>query len=172
MKTFGGKRGAPLARQHGIELFAQAVQVTHIARRVFLLLGREHCLAPIAALLLLGDFLTEQITAQILEAMAIRKRAHQAGGNFGAVNRRRDNPKILLQNRDIKPREVKQLHPRRVAQKLHQIGGVVLPRQKLDEMLIPSPVRQLHEAEPIALVVEAHGLGIDRNIAGKTDGCG
>jgi len=52
------------------------------------------------------------------------------------------------------------------------LGAVVCPRKKLHEMLVALTVRQLNKAQPIALVDEAHRLGIDGNIALKRDRCG
>ena len=66
---------------------------------------------------MLGDVDPEQLLAQILEAMLVGVSAGQLGGDLGAIDRRADNAQVMLKDREIEPREVKDLGHRRVAEK-------------------------------------------------------
>ncbi len=152
-EALGGELRAAFAREHHIEFFAQAVEVAHVGRRIFLLLGGKCRLAPVARLLLFRNFLPQQITADILKPVAVRKGARQARGDFGAIDRRGGNAQIMLEDRHIEPREMEEFYSAGVAEQLHQIRRIECTGEKLHEMLIPLAIRQLHEAEPVALVV-------------------
>src|ERR1700688_2890556 len=57
------------------------------------------------------------------------------------------------------------LEHRFVGEQLLNIGRLCLPRRDLHHVGRPVAGRELHHAEPVALRVEAHGLGVDRNRA-------
>src|ERR1700749_1452374 len=50
-----------------------------------------------------------------------------------------------------------------IGQQFSQPRRRVGPRRELHEMRVPIAGRQLHEAQPVAMRIEAHRLGIDRN---------
>ena len=63
--------GAALARQHGVEPFAQAMQMQHVGGGVGQLRLAQALRAPVARLLLLRQIDVEHLAHQILQAMAV-----------------------------------------------------------------------------------------------------
>lgn len=139
--------------------------MAHVGRGVFLLFRAQGLRTPIGGLLLFGDFDTENLTAQILKTMTVRVGARQARGDFGAVNGRGDDAEILLENRYIEPGEMKDFYAFGIRQQGLQTRRVELPWGELHQMLVALSVRQLHEAQPVAVVVKTHGFGIDGDVA-------
>ena len=72
-------------------------------------------------------------------------------------------------DRQIKPREMEYFYPRRVAKKFHQIRRFVTIAGEFHQMRIAIAIGKLHQAQPVALVIQPHRLGIDGNIALKRE---
>src|SRR5258708_32360124 len=70
--------GAALARQHGVEPFAQAMKMQHVGGSVSELRFAETRRTPIARLLLLRQVDVEHLAHQILQAMAAGEAARPA----------------------------------------------------------------------------------------------
>ena len=69
----------------------------------------------------------------------------------------------MVKHREIEAREVEQLQHRRVGEQPPQVGRVVAAGGELHEMGVAVAARELHEAQPVAVRVEPHRLGIDRD---------
>ena len=163
-----GQLRSLLAGQTFDENHMHFMEITHVGRRVIELRFAETGCAPIARLLLLGDFLAEQLLDQILEPVPIGVGAHQLAGDLGAEYRRCDNPEIMLDCGEIETRKVKQLEPRRIAQNRLEIGrGVGTAGGETDKMLVALPVGNLDQAQPVARGDQPHRLSIDSNRAGR-----
>src|SRR5712671_3530857 len=65
------QRGAALTREHGIEAFAQGMQMQHVRGRIGQLRLAQGLRTPIARLLLLRQVDVEYLAHQILQAMAV-----------------------------------------------------------------------------------------------------
>ena len=88
----------------------------------------------------------------------------QLGGDFGAVERAGHDAQIVVEHPDVESGEVKDLEHTRVAQQAAQVGRVIAAgRCELHEVAVTVAARDLHQAEPVAVGVQAHGFGVDRN---------
>ena len=157
-----GSRHPALAREHGVELGLQRVQVEHVGGGVVLLLVGELVGAPVGALLLLGQVDAEQLPAQVLEAVAVGVGARQLGGDLGAVDgpghrrpgaarawRCRSGAKWkILSTAGIGQQRLEARRRPVLAVELHQMGAAVAGRE-------------LHQAQPVAVRLEAQRLGVD-----------
>src|SRR5579863_69175 len=155
--------GALFARQHSVESRAQRVQMQDVSSGVaLLLLGQGWC-APIRALLLFFKLDAEQILAQIAQPVPVAEGTHQPRGGLGAIKRLRHHPEIVVEDREIEPREMEQLDDCGVDEEPLQIRGVVAAGGELNEMSIAIAARELYQAQPVAMRVEPHRLGVDRD---------
>ncbi len=62
---------------------------------------------------------------------------------------------------------MEQLHGAGVGEKFLKVGRVVAIALEFHEMRIAVAGRKLHEAEPVAVVLQPHRLGIDGDVALK-----
>ena len=113
------------------------------------------------------DRSTLNLAHQILQAVAVGVGAGKPRGDLGAVHRLRHHAEGVGECGQIEPREVKDLRHLRIGQQRLQVRRVgdalaVIPRD-LHHVGAAVAVRQLHHAEPVAMRVQPHGLGIDRH---------
>eukprot|EP01136_Pigoraptor_vietnamica_P039949 Opistho-1_new@11302 len=158
---------AAFAVQDGVQLVLELVQVEHVGSGVFELFRQQVLGAPIGGLLLLRQIDAEQFLAQILEPMPVGEGAHQLGGDLGAVDRRAVDIQGDLQRSQIKAGEVEQLQDLGIFQQRLQVRRLHLAAGRrlgdLHQMADAVALAHLHQAQPVARRVEAHGLGIDRD---------
>ena len=69
----------------------------------------------------------------------------------------------MIDHREVEAREMEQLGYAAIGQQLPQPRRRVGPRRELHEMRVPIAGRELDEAQPVAMRVEPHRLGVDRN---------
>src|SRR5205085_7320353 len=104
---------------------------------------------------------TEELAAQVFQAVAIGVGARQLGGDLGAVDGLRLNIQVLFQHGDVEAAEVEDLEDGGIRQQrlqarrrpvlaveLHEVGGVVAGRE-------------LYQAQPVAMWLQAQRLGVD-----------
>src|SRR5205807_9867108 len=70
---------------------------------------------------------------------------------------------VMINHRQVEAREMKQLGYAAVSQQLPQPRRRIGSGRELDEMRVPVAGRELEEAQPVAMRVEPHCLGVDRN---------
>ena len=87
--------------------------------------------------------------------------AHQLGGDLGAIDRLAVHPQIAPEHGDVEAGEMKQLGDLGIGQQLFQIGRGILAGGELHRMADAVAGRQLRQAEPVAVGIEAQGFGID-----------
>ncbi len=97
--------------------------------------------------------------------MTVRVSAHQPGRDLGAVDRPGHNAKPLLQHGDIEAGVVKNLGLGRIGKQRSEIGCRAIVERDLHDIGAAIAGRELHDAEPVAMRIEPHGLGIDRHLA-------
>src|ERR1700687_2215658 len=162
--------GAALAREHGIEPFAQRMQMQHVGGRIGQLRLAQGLRAPVARLLLLRQIDIEHLANQIFQAMAVGVGAAQPRCDLGAVHRLRHHAEGVVKCGEIEPREMKNFCHLRIGQQRFQIRrvGMILSviLGDLHHVGAAVAVRQLHHAEPVAMRVQPHRLGIDRHLVG------
>ena len=100
--------------------------------------------------------------------MALGEGADQLGGDLGADRRARGDAERLLQHGDVEAGEMHDPGDVRVRHEAREVGRVIAAAaqslgQQLHEVCDPVARRQLHEAEAVAMRVQAHRLGIDRD---------
>ncbi len=156
------KLGAAFAHQHGIEPFAQGVQMQDVGGGVGKLRLAQALRAPVARLLLLRQVDIQHLAHQILQAVTIGISAGQPRGDLGAIDRLRHHAEGVVERREVEARKVEYLGDRRIGQQRLQVRRVALTLRDLDDIGTAVAVRHLHHAEPVAMRMEAHGLGIDR----------
>ena len=157
-----GERGAPFAGEHRVELLLQRVQVEHVVGGVIQLARGERVRAPVGRLLLLGDLDAEQVAAEVLEAVAVGERAREAGRDLRAIDRPAADAERVLQHRDIEAGKVEELQHSLVGQQRGEAGRVDgRAGRELHQVAVAVAARELHQAEPVAMGIEAHGLGVD-----------
>ncbi len=83
----------------------------------------------------------------------------------------------VLQHRDVEPGEMHQLdHVRRGQQPLEvravETVATQFGRDQLHEMGVAVPGRELNQTQPVAMRIEAHRLGVDRNHPAEIDRLG
>src|SRR5271155_5753070 len=69
----------------------------------------------------------------------------------------------MINHREVEAREMEQLGYAAIGQQFLQPRRGVGPGRELHEMCVPIAGRQLDEAQPVAMRVEPHRLGVDRN---------
>lgn len=156
---------AAFALQHEVQLLAQLVEVQHIRSRIIHLFGRQLRRAPVGRLLLLGDIHADEVAAQVFKPVAVGEGAHQFRGDFGAVDRVHIRIKIVLEDGDVEPREMEDFHAGFVFHQGFQARRVEILWVNLHQMRIALAVRQLHDAEAVTQVVQAHGFRVHGDIA-------
>ena len=139
--------------------------VMHVGSGIIPLILRQLIRAPIGTLLLFGDIDAEQFLANILIAVLIGIGANKARGGARAIDRRSAHAQIMPHDRQIEPGEMKDFYPRRISQQFYQVWRIIRTGCELHEMRVAIAIGQLHQAEAVALIIEAHRLGIDGNIA-------
>src|SRR5260221_3267232 len=164
-----GEHLAPLARQHGVELRLERMEVEHVRRGVAQLLVGELGGAPIRGLLLLRELDAEQIAAQILEPMTVGEGAHQPRRDLGAVDGPRHHAEVVLQHGDVEAREMKDLQDAGVGQQRLEARRVEGSGRELHEMRDAVAGGELHQAQPVAVRVEPHGLGVDGDVGAEIE---
>src|ERR1700737_5314830 len=101
------QRQAALAREHGIEAFAQGMQMQHVRRSIGQLRLAQDLRAPVARLLLLRQIDVEHLAHQILQAMAVGVGAAEPGGDLGAIPRVRHHAERVIERGEIEAGEIK-----------------------------------------------------------------
>jgi len=92
--------------------------------------------------------------------------AGQPRGDLGAIDRLRHHAQCVVERGEIEAREVEDLDDGRIAQQFFQVRRVVLAARDLDHVGGAVARRHLHHAQPVAVRIEAHGLGVDRRRTG------
>ena len=67
------------------------------------------------------------------------------------------------QDGEIEAGEMEHLLDRGVGQQPDQVGRVVAVAAEAHQMAVAVAGRQLHQAQPVAIGLQAHGLGVDRD---------
>src|SRR5260370_33204140 len=101
-----GEHLAPLARQHGVELRLERMEVEHVRRGVAQLLVGELGGAPIRGLLLLRELDAQQVAAQILEPVTVGEGAHQPRPELVAIDGPLHHAEVMRQHGDAEAREM------------------------------------------------------------------
>lgn len=78
----------------------------------------------------------------------------------------------MAHDRHIEAGKVENLGTGWVGQQLAEIRRLIFTFGKLNQMRIAIAIGQLHNAQPIAHIVQAHSLGIDGNIPFQFQGIG
>ena len=158
----GPERCAPLPREHRVELLLQRMQVEHVVGGILELAPGERVRAPVRRLLLLGNLDAQQVAAEVLEAVAVGEGAREAGRDLRAVDRPAADAERVLQHGHVEAGEVEDLQHRLVGQQRREMGRVDgLARRELHQVAVAVAARELYQAEPVAMGVEAHRLGVD-----------
>ena len=92
--------------------------------------------------------------------MSIRIGARQAAGNFRAIDRRGKRTESVVHDGYVEPSEMEEFEHRWIAQQARQVRCLRLSFRDLNQMRIAVSGRHLHDAEPIAVRVEAHRFAI------------
>src|SRR5215217_3274097 len=158
----GGELPASFAGDQDVELLLDGVQVDDIGCRIGDLGVRQLLGAPVGELLLLGEIDAEHVAHQVLEPVLVRIGAGQAGSDFGAIDRDRHDSERLVQSGEIEAGEMEDLDDRWVGKQPLQVGRLAPARWNLHHVGRAVPRRKLHHAQPVAVMVEPHGLGVDR----------
>ena len=100
--------------------------------------------------------------------MAVGEGADQPGGDLGAAHRRDRDAQACCSTATSKRAKCISFTVAAVGQQAGQIGAVVavaaeVRRDELHQVRVAVAGRELHQAEPVAMRIEAHGLGIDRD---------
>src|SRR4029077_18193737 len=117
--------------------------------------------APIGELLLLRQDKAQHVEGEVLETVLVGICAGDARGDLGAIDGERHDSQTLVQHGEIEAGEMKNFEDRPVGEKLGEIGRLARARRDLDHIGGAIARRELHHAEPIAVHIESHGLGID-----------
>ena len=107
----------------------------------------------------------EKLFREILEAVPVGHRPHQARGGLGAVDRLRQHAEMLPEHSHVEAREVENLEVRGIGQHALQVGRVVGVAIELHEVGLRSAIGELNQAQGIAHERQAHGFAIDRDRA-------
>src|SRR5882757_1300125 len=156
------KLSAAFAHQHGIEAFAQGVQMQYVGGGVGELRLAQALRTPVARLLLLRQIDIQHLAHQILQAVAIGVGSGKPRGDLGAVDRLRHHAEAVVERREVEARKVKYLGDRGIGQQRLQVWRVARALCDLNDIGAAVAVRHLHHAEPVAMRMQAHGLGVDR----------
>jgi hypothetical protein len=161
--------GPAFPRQEPFHLGHEAMEVQNIGCRIIHLFGGQGRRTPIRGLLLFGDFDPEHFPAQIFEAVAVGIGACQARGGPGAIHRGAADAQIAFDHAQVKAGEMEDFEDRCVGQKRGQAGRRCAG-DDLNEMGMTVAGGNLHQAEPVAVQLEAGGFGINSNAAREGDG--
>jgi hypothetical protein len=155
------QRLAALALQHLLEPALELVQIDHVLGGILLLRIRQHGCAPVGTLLLLGQVDAQHVAHQILQAVAVGIGAHQLGRHLGAEHRPDIGAEIGLEHGHVEARIMEDLDDVAILQhglEPRRLEGRLV---ELHQMGVPVAGRKLHQAQPVARRLEAHGLGVD-----------
>src|SRR5690606_38193533 len=97
--------------------------------------------------------------------------AHELGGDLGAVDGRGDDAEITLDHRDVEAREMENLENVLVRHQRAQVRRVVGAAVELHDMGVAVARRKLDHAKLVALGIEPHRLGIDRDAGAESEAC-
>ena len=111
----------------------------------------------------------KHVLAQIAQAVPVGEGARQPRGDLGAIDRLRHDPKIMVEHGQIEAREMKQLGDVGIGEQPPQPWRVVAAGGELHEMGVAVAARELHQAQPVAMRVEPHRLGVDRHRLAEFD---
>ncbi len=75
----------------------------------------------------------------------------------------------MLQHGDVEAREMEDLQGAWVGQQRLEARRVEGARGELHQMRHPIPGGELHQAQPVAVRVEPHGLGVDCDIGAEIE---
>ena len=160
------------AVQKGFELLPDGVQVEHIRGGVGLLFLSERFGAPVAGLLLLGEFDASEVFGEVFQAVTVGVGADQAAGDFGADDGGREHAQAVIEGGDVEAGEMEEFLGVWVGEEGFQVRAVwALAAQNfgddLDEVGGAVAGRKLHQTEAVAMRVEAHGFGVDGDEAAE-----
>src|ERR1051326_6547062 len=153
IKAAARQFGAALARQHHIEPSSQCVEMQDVGGGIAQLLLAQRCRAPIRALLLLFQVDPEEVLAQVPQAVPVGECPHEPRGDLRAVERLRHDAEIVVEDRDVEPREMEELDDARIGQQPLQVRRLVTPGGELHEVRVAIAARQLNEAQAVAMRV-------------------
>src|SRR5213082_2048099 len=108
-ETTGRQVGAPLARQHGVKLGLQGMQMKHIRSRIGHLGICEVIGSPVGRLLLFRQVNPQDFANKVLETMLVRIGAGKARRDLRAIDRSRHRFESSAKYTEVEPREVKDL---------------------------------------------------------------
>src|SRR5579863_475287 len=84
----------------------------------------------------------------------------------------RFDPQIVVDHGEVEASEVEQLGDRRIGHQRLEARRLIISRAQLHEMRVAVARRQLHETQPVAMRVEPHRLGINRDRRSEVDAVG
>jgi hypothetical protein len=100
--------------------------------------------------------------------VAIGIGAHELGGDLGAVDRAGHDAEAVLEHGHVETGIVEDLGHARIGEKPGEIGRGIGIGRNLHDIGAAVARRQLHHAQPVAVRIETHGLGVDRHLAAIT----
>src|SRR5580692_1915681 len=102
--------------------------------------------------------------------MPIGVGAGKPRGDLGAIDRPRHHAEGVIKRGKIEAGEVKHLSDLGIGQQRFQMwrirGSTPVLARSLDDNGAAIAIRQLHDAKPVAVRIESHGLGIDGHRVG------
>ena len=166
VETRLGEGKPAFTHQKRLEPRPERVQMQHVARGIGQLLAAQLGRSPVGGLLLLAQLDAEQFAAKVLQPMPIGERADQLGRDLGAFDGRAGYSERVLQRGHVKTGEVHQLDDAGITHHGRQVGrDVAAAAQRNGHELhhVGSAVAggQLHQAQPVAVQVQSHRLGVD-----------
>ena len=105
----------------------------------------------------------EQLAGNVLEAVLVGVGAGEPRRGARAVERLRHDAERVEDHADVEAREVEDLQDLRIGHQLLEVRRRNVVRRNLHHVGRAVARRELHDAEPVALGVEPHRFGVDRN---------
>src|SRR5579875_3893261 len=164
----GGELGAPFARQHGIELVAQRMQVQHIGSSIGKLSLRKIGSPPVGRLLLFRQFDPQELASEVLQSVPIGVGSGQFRGDLRTVEREGHSSEGFVKDRNIESGVMEELDDTRVGEKPLEVRGMFLAGGDLHDFGRSVAARQLDEAKPVAIENEPERFSVDSDAVAKT----
>lgn len=171
-KTFLRQFKPVFTRQHPIEMRLQLMKMKDVVRGVGLLLGGQRVRAPVGGLLLFAEVNIKDFLAELFKGMPVRISAAELRGYFGAIKRAAINAKILADDRHIETGVMEKLGDFLVREQGFEVWGRVIALFELHKVGGAVARGKLHQAQAVAAVIQAHGLGIDGNAVAEFEAFG
>src|SRR6266702_1175582 len=107
----------------------------------------------------------EQNVELVFERVLVRIGPRQPRRDLGAIERGRHDAERAIERRDVEAGEMEDLQHGRIGQEPLEIGRVTAGRRDLHDVGAAVARRELDDTEPVAVRIEPHGLGVDRDRA-------